>query len=128
MSDKLCTGCGEQNPAQANFCSSCGAQEFAEAAPKPTRNVLRLSMGRIVLLSVVTSGLYIFYWLYLTWKHLQSETEDVHYPVWHGLTLFVPVYGLFRLHRHVSVIQGLALKAGVDTSLSPGPGRGAGGP
>ena len=119
MADKLCRRCGALNTAQANFCSSCGVQEFTEVPPEQTQSLLRLSMGRVVLVSVVTSGLYFFYWFYLTWKHLESETGEVHYPVWHTLTLFVPIYGLFRLHRHVSVIQGLALGAEVETSLSP---------
>ncbi|MBF8267344.1 MAG: hypothetical protein HW388_852 [Dehalococcoidia bacterium] len=114
MADKLCAKCGALNVANASSCSACGAQELREGS------FLRLSMGRVVLLSVLASGLYFFYWLYLTWKHLQSETREVHHPFWHALTLFVPVYGLFRLHKHVRVIQGLALGVGVETSLAPG--------
>ena len=86
----------------------------------PGSNALRLSVTRLVVLSAVTSGLYFFYWLYLTWKQLQGETKDIHYPVWHALTLFVPVYGLFRLHKHVQVIQDLTRRVGVETSLTPG--------
>ena len=132
MIDKRCTRCGGLNAAHANFCSACGAQEFVEASAEqrpdisrtqgavPDNNVLRLSVPRLIVLSVVTSGVYILYWLYVTWKQLQAETRDIHYPVWHALTFFVPVYGLFPLYKHVRVVQELAMKVGVDTSLTPG--------
>ena len=131
MLDKRCTRCGGLNATHANFCSACGAQEFVEASAEllpdisepqgavTGGNALRLSVTRLVVLSVVTSGVYVFYWLYLTWKQLQSETNDVHYPVWHALTLLVPVYGLFRLYKHVRVVQELAMRAGVEVSLTP---------
>ena len=69
---------------------------------------LRLSTARVLFLTVVSSGLYLFYWFYLTWKQLEPETRESHYPVWHTLTLFVPIYGLLRMYRHFSVINGLA--------------------
>lgn len=135
MAEKLCTRCGRLNAAHARFCSICGAQDFQEFAEAPVEQLtgaspgqgavadaaVRISMTRIVVLSAVTSsGLYFYYWLYLTWKQLQGETKGVHYPVWHALTMLIPIYGLFRLHRHVGVVQALALGAGVTTSLTPG--------
>ena len=131
MAEKVCAQCGQLNRSHANYCSACGAQGFAdvtleqgEAGPAyppltPESYALRLSIARIIILSIVTSGLYVFYWLYLTWKHLQSETGDVHYPVWHALTFLVPVYGLFRIHKHVAVIQAVSQRAGVEALLSP---------
>ena len=132
MAEKVCARCGQVNQAHANFCSACGAQDFAEAQAEQLpdispiqgavsgSNALRLSVTRLVVLSVVTSGVYVLYWLYLTWKQLQDETRDVHYPVWHASTFLIPVYGLFRLYKHVRVVQELALRAEVETSLSPG--------
>ena len=131
MAEKVCAQCGQLNRSHANYCSACGAQGFAdvtleqgEAGPPyppltPESYALRLSIARIIILSIVTSGLYVFYWLYLTWKHLQSETGEVHYPVWHALTFLVPVYGLFRIHKHVAVIQAVSQRAGVEALLSP---------
>ena len=130
--DKRCTRCGRLNAADANFCAACGAQKFASASAEqlqelslnqgviPGSNALRISVTRLLVLSVVTSGLYFFYWIYLTWRQIQSETKSIHYPVWHALTLLVPVYGLFRFYEHVRVILGLARKDGVETSLTPG--------
>ena len=131
MAEKVCAQCGQLNRSHANYCSACGAHGFAEVTLEqgeagqayppltPESYALRLSIARIIILSIVTSGLYVFYWLYLTWKHLQSETGEVHYPVWHALTFLVPVYGLFRIHQHVAVIQAVSQRAGVEALLSP---------
>ena len=131
MSDKQCASCGHLNPPQSNFCTNCGASEFQDVSPHPaTRPVgrselpadtaLRIGMGRVVVASVLSGGLYLFYWFYLTWKQLISETTEEHYPVWHALTLLVPIYGWFRMHRHVAVINELSERRGLAASLSPG--------
>jgi hypothetical protein len=133
VTDKRCTICGVLNAANANFCSACGtkdcfvevpAEQLPEVSQAPRAvldsNALRFSVTRLVVLSAVTSGLYFFYWLYSTWKQLQDETGDVYYPVWHALSLIVPVYGLFRLHKHMRVIQNLNERAGIESSLTPG--------
>ena len=75
---------------------------------------------RIVIMSVLTYGLYLFYWFYLTWKHYRSHTNQEAYPVWHALTLLVPIYGFFRTHAHVRTYKELMTTAGVLTTLSPG--------
>lgn len=129
MADKQCERCGELSPADASFCSNCGNSSFREVPPGLARRLqttaavsdeVHLDTGRLILLSVLSSGLYFYYWAYLTWKHLASETGDVHYPVWHTMSFSVPIYGLFRLHRHVSAIRDLAEGAGVWTGLGAG--------
>ena len=72
------------------------------------------------MLMILSSGLYLYYWFYLTWKQLEPETTDDHYPVWHALTLEVPIYNFFRMYNHMSTVRDLAIRAGVSTSLSPG--------
>ena len=131
MLEKPCPHCGHVNPADSRFCAQCGATEsqdesmpwhafFARPADKTPSDAVYLSLGRVLGLTAVTFGLYQVYWLYVTWKQLASETEDAHYPLWHTLAiLFVPVYGWFRLHKHVAVITKLARAQGVDTTLSP---------
>ncbi len=127
---KACPMCGARNPEAASFCPECGNQ-LSEDGPQQQgggypyimgeerANALLLSSTRLIFLSVISLGVYYYYWGYITWKHLQSETEDVHYPVWHALSLIVPVYGIFRIHKHVSVIRDLAAKSELETSLSP---------
>ena len=127
---KSCPMCGARNPEIAGFCPECGNQ-LTDDGPQQqgggypyimgaeNSNALLLSSARLIALSVISLGLYYYYWAYLTWKQLQSETQDAHYPVWHALAMIVPVYGLFRIHKHTSVIRDLAAKSEVDTSLSP---------
>lgn len=74
---------------------------------------------RVVLMTFLSSGLYIFYWMYLTWRHYRDHTGEVAYPALHALTLLVPVYNFFRLHAHVRVYQELMDARGVPTTLNP---------
>ena len=131
MADKQCASCGEINPADSNFCSNCGASDFKDVPPQlaallarqtgfsPTPAV-RIGLGRVILVTILSAGLYLFYWFYLTWKQLAGETRGDHRPVWHALTLFVPVYSLFRMHRHVRIIEELLAGKSLPTSLSAG--------
>lgn len=75
--------------------------------------------NRIALLTVLSAGLYIFYWMYITWRHYRDHTGEIAYPVFHALTLLVPVYNLFRLHAHMRVYQELMEARGVPTTLNP---------
>ena len=78
-----------------------------------------ISPNRVLLLTFLTTGLYIFYWMYITWRHYRDHSNAVAYPVWHALALLVPVYQLFRLHAHMRVYQEMMQQRGVPTTLSP---------
>ncbi len=131
MLEKPCSHCGHVNPTDSRSCAQCGASYhldeltpwhafFTRPVDKTPTDAVYLSMGRVLGFTAVTLGLYMAYWLYVTWKHLASETDDPHYPLWHTLAiLFVPIYGLFRLHKHIAVVTKLARAQGVDTTLSP---------
>ena len=75
--------------------------------------------NRVVLLAVLSSGLYLFYWMYLTWRHYRDHTREEAFPVLHALCLLVPVYQFFRLHAHLRVYQELMQQRGVPDTLSP---------
>ena len=75
--------------------------------------------NRVILLSVLSAGLYIFYWMYATWRHYRDHTGETAYPVFHALSLMVPVYQLFRLHAHMRVYQELMEARDVPNTLSP---------
>ncbi len=133
MDEKVCAACGRTNPVDANFCSQCRSEKFVQPPPESGEPVpgqpqiteghaLLISALRVILFSGLTSGVYVLYWLYRTWKQLQSETGETHYPFWHAATFFVPVYGLFRMHRHLSVIQELAGRKGIESLMPPGLG------
>lgn len=101
-----------------------------EAASVTSGNALLVPQGRVLFLSVVSFGLYLFYWMFLTWKQYrdyvpqpqQPEQESVasHYPVWHALTLLVPLYGLYRTHAHMAAFRDVMASRGMASSISPG--------
>ena len=113
MSPTLCPSCGE--PAEGRFCGFCGT-EIAM-----TRPVLRyrISTARVTTMCVISGGLYFIYWFYLTWKQYRDQTGEEAYPVWHALTLFVPIYALFRVHAHFRSFLELMHRREVDSSLIP---------
>ncbi len=126
-----CPRCGTEALSSAAFCTSCGTALTTLDEPKGggvggtasgsavEMNVL-LSPARIVLMSVLSYGSYLLYWFYLTWKHYRDHTGREAYPVWHALTLFVPIYGLFRTHAHVRVFKERMTVASVATTLRAG--------
>jgi len=69
---------------------------------------------------VLSYGSYLFYWFYLTWKQYRDHTQAEAYPIWHALTLFVPIYSLFRTYAHVRSFKELMLKEGHTSNLSTG--------
>jgi hypothetical protein len=79
-----------------------------------------LSANRILLMSVLSYGLYLLYWFYLTWKHYRDHTHAEAFPIWHALTLFVPIYGLFRTHAHMRSYKELMNNSGVTNTINPG--------
>ena len=78
-----------------------------------------ISPNRIVLMTFLTAGLYLFYWMYLTWRQYRDHTGEVAYPVWHALALAVPIYQFFRLHAHIRVYQELMQAWDVPNTLHP---------
>lgn len=78
-----------------------------------------ISPNRVILLSLLTTGLYAFYWMYLTWRHYRDHTGAPAYPVCHALTMLAPVYQFFRLHAHIRSYRELMDEWGVPSTLNP---------
>ncbi len=86
-----------------------------------------ISIARVILMSVISMGAYWIYWMYRTWRQyrdhtldMAAETGDTHYPVLHGLTQLVPVYGWFRYHAHIRQYKELMADRGVPDTLNLG--------
>lgn len=121
----FCPTCGREYQPYANFCRTCGAAlsdhpvDLTPVGP-PLELPYHLSQNRVLLMTVLSYGLYLFYWFYLTWKQYRDYTGDDAYPIWHALTLFVPIYGLFRTHAHARTFRALLWDAGLSSSIRPG--------
>lgn len=84
-------------------------QDVEELVPTPWRRVRPL--WRTVALTVATINLYWFYWFWATWREVKQETGDNRMrPFGHMLSLFVPIYQLFRIHAHFRAIRDLVVQ------------------
>ena len=125
-----CPRCGTVNEPASAYCYQCGLpleDDLAQRAPSATTIPVsqppvdfRVPLPRILIMMVLSLGLYFFYWICLTWKHYRDSTGEEAYPVWHTLTLFVPIYGLFRVHAHMRTYKELMTGEGMSTTISPG--------
>ena len=80
-----------------------------------------LSTPRIFALSVVSFGLYLFYWVYRTWEQYREHTGANVYPVWHALAMLVPIYGWFRFYAHCKAYRDLMEERSVPHNLRMAP-------
>lgn len=112
MQSSYCSNCGHRIEATVNFCGRCGV---ATTKPLPCL----MSVTRVAIMSVLSGGLYFYWWLYITWKHYRDHTGEEAYPVWHALTLLVPIYGLFRVHAHTRTFRELMMVRQLTSTISP---------
>ena len=121
----FCPNCGREYQPYANFCRACGAAlsdhpvDLTPVGP-PLELPYHLSLNRVLLMTVLSYELYLLYWFYLTWKQYRDYTGDDAYPVWHALTLIVPIYGLFRTHAHARTFRALMWDTGLSSNIRPG--------
>ena len=124
-SERYCPRCGAQAEADALFCPVCGTPMNVVPSESVTPVPYLISPMRVVILAIVSLGLYTPYWLYKTWKHYKEHSGADASPVWHGLTAFVPVYGSFRAHAHLRTFAELSAGAGLALAFAPGLAFGA---
>jgi hypothetical protein len=79
-----------------------------------------ISTNRIIVMSIISFGLYWLYWMYRTWQPYRYHHDGNAYPFWHGLTQLVPIYGFFRFHAHVRTYKELIQERGVPNTLNVG--------
>ena len=118
-SANYCPHCEAETQANSIFCPSCSRPLVSGAessAPVP----YLISPGRILFMSFLSFGFYLYYWLYKTWKQYHYHSGEAAHPIAHGLTGLVPIYGSFRAHAHLRTFGELASQAGLSLRLNPG--------
>lgn len=101
-----CPGCGLLNPPTATRCD-CGF-DFATGSvkasyitdkyaagrttPLDTPLFLYISVTRLVVMSIVSCGLYEVYWIYRNWLYVKERDNLMIRPFWRG------VWGIFYCH------------------------------
>ena len=125
---RFCPVCGTDRPLGAGECSECsysfGEQSDAELEVQDPSS-LELShyqtpLWLVALLCLLTVGLYLPVWMALTWSELKRVYRDVRmYPVWHGLSALVPVYGWLRFYDHCLAINRAVVHQGGVATVRP---------
>jgi hypothetical protein len=111
----FCGGCGKALPAE----STADPEEALTGQP-PRTLAYRISPTRILVMTFLSDGLYLFYWFYITWQQYRDHTGNQVFPMWHTLSLMIPIYGLFRTHAHMRSFKELMQEAGVFRSIAVG--------
>jgi len=111
----FCGGCGKALPAE----STADPEEALTGQP-PRTLAYRISPTRILVMTFLSDGLYLFYWFYITWQQYRDHTGNQVFPMWHTLSLMIPIYGLFRTHAHMRSFKELLQDAGVFCSIAVG--------
>lgn len=55
-----------------------------------------------------TFGLYVFFWIGFNWAEMKRQlNDDRMHPIWHALSMLVPIYSYFRFHANFRVLNEL---------------------
>ena len=104
----FCSNCGERLAARAQFCAQCGAAAGAQAGPVPgtsgrpvrTEHIKYRNMFAQVILTIVTFGIYIIYWYYVTLDELHKANGKAEGAgMWTFLSI-IPFVQYFAYWRH----------------------------
>lgn len=64
-------------------------------------------------LTLVTGGAYLIVWAGRSWSTMKRERGDPEMrPLWHALSLVVPLYMIFRVHAHFRTLNDLLARTG----------------
>ncbi len=100
-----CKECGHKTEAGSKFCDSCGkkidsnSEELSINKDDHDSKMIRpltISISKLVVLTVLTFGIYEIYWFYKQWKSL-NQIKNLNIRVW-ARGLFTPLfaYPLFK--------------------------------
>ena len=130
-SSRFCTMCGRERASGGAQCQGCGVSfdgpaEDPRVAKLDEASSLEISyyqtsLRMVLLLSLLTFGLYLPIWMGLTWSEMKHVFKDPRmYPVLHGLSAVVPIYGWLRFHAHCKAINYVTESGGGIAIVRPG--------
>lgn len=126
----FCTNCGEKYKEADKFCKNCGAKitksghltvkKAGNAFPidqKTTPYPYLISASKLIIMSVVTFGLYDIYWFYRHFKSFKSENNWDIQPF--ARAFFYPLFS-YTLFREINkTVKSMDASLGVSTVVTP---------
>ena len=133
---RTCPHCGGELLAKALKCRHCRQWlpevltspiaerpvEQAESAVEAEESAASKgqALRHLVLLSMATFGLYLFYWSWRSWRDIRDETGAELSPGLRTAALLLPFVSIYVLYLLLSSIRDLARARGVASEYSPG--------
>lgn len=122
---KKCPFCAEEIRVDAVKCKHCGewlnkpqGAQIAQATGEQYSNAQ--APWRLIILSILTFGIYEIYWFYRNWKHLKKHKDLDISPGWRTIGLFVPIYNIILIYQQFRDIRDFAVEVGCKTYSFPG--------
>ncbi|MSU74605.1 zinc ribbon domain-containing protein [Candidatus Kaiserbacteria bacterium] len=92
-----CEQCGAKLAENTKYCSSCGnVVSKAETGALLPTEYFSISIGRLMLFSVLTWGLYEIYWFYRNWAAVKKTELPNIWPVARGIFAIFFCHDLFK--------------------------------
>ena len=119
----FCSNCGKKIEDGAKFCQKCGAKVIGKQLKKESIEsnksavdieYFAISPGRLALFSILTLGIYEFYWFYKNWVAVKKFEGAKVSPFWRAW------FAIFFCHNLFKQILKSAQKHGYQNSYSPG--------
>ena len=121
---RTCPFCGGELLAKALQCRHCRrwmpeALRAPESEPSPQPYSLGQLPVHLVLLSVLTLGVYEVYWFWRNWRDLRDNAGLDISPGWRTVGLFLPVINVAMVYQQLRVVSDTAASRGLAPSYSP---------
>jgi len=108
--DSFCTNCGVKADITSKYCGVCGnkllGKSISAIKPQPSERgtsackpegteYFCIAPIKLMLLTLCTFGLYVFYWCYKNGRAIKEQEDESTSPFWTAVLAPISIYGLF---------------------------------
>lgn len=103
----------EQPPTEPTIDNEFGRESHPDILATP--DFFPVSILKLIVMSVCTSGIYDFYWYYKNWQLIKERENLDIMPIWRGVFAFFFCYSFFKK------VRATAISLGLTRSITAGP-------